>query len=104
VDSEFLQAHSVRPEEEEAIWLVWEKRGHSRTEAISAADANSILAEIREREDAYERRVLASLKRATGESRRYPRRHMVFSLLIVFPIAIILIVLIIVVFGGFRFR
>jgi hypothetical protein len=84
------------------MWLIWEVRGHSRIEEVPEEDAVSILTEIRERQSAYERQALAVLTHATGESRRYPRRHMTFSLVIVLPIAIMIIALIIWLLGGFR--
>jgi hypothetical protein len=87
---------NIRPEEEAAILIVWKQRGHSAHEPVSEADVISILAEIREREAAFERRVFSTL---INEGRRVPRRHMTFAFLIVLPIAILIIGLILAIFG-----
>lgn len=99
---EILQSNSVRPEEEEAMWLVWETRGHTRSDEIPESDAELILREIRERAAASERKLLRGAARIVGESRYSPRKSMFFALIVVLPLAFILIVLVITMFGGFK--
>jgi hypothetical protein len=89
-----IEGQGIRPEEEQAIMIVWRKQGHRDDEAIPEADVLQILAEIRKRETMIEQSALAGLIRATSEGRRVPRRHMRFALLVVFPIAILIIAIV----------
>lgn len=79
--------------------MVWEARGHRRDEPVSEDEALEILAIVRARQASIEAHVLGVLTRRTGESRRYPRRHMIFAIVIVLPFAAALIALVIFLFG-----
>jgi hypothetical protein len=91
--TQLIREQGLRPEEEQAIMIVWRQRGRTGDEVVPEADALQILGEIRERQAAIEKVVLGTLSCSVSENRWYPRRHMQFALLIVLPIAFLLIVL-----------
>ena len=75
-------AANMTETERQAITIVWKSLGKS-TETIPADEAVAILAEVRERADKIEQRVVRTLYKSLNEGRRTPRRHQLFALLVI---------------------
>ena len=71
----------MKPEEAQAVEIVWAKRGCGGT--MPADDALEILSEVRERTSRIEESFVRVGYRAFAEGRRTPRRHQLLALAVI---------------------